>query len=196
MPRQTFATRRPAALLAALSLALAAGPALAQPADAAAEPKRTEAQLKKYELDKDRLAIEGYDPVGYFPEGDPKGKGAAIKGEKKFQHTYNGVTYRFSSQKNLDLFKKHPARYEPAHGGWCSYAAAKGQYTEPSPKNFIVREGRLFLFYKDLITDTKKLWDKEGAAKLEAEADAFWNKESGEAVRNLRLDANGNPITE
>lgn len=196
--------RKPLALgrvaLAAAALAASSGFSLAQapsptpapttPAVAPANPDptgkdltRTETVLKKYLLGKNNLAIEGYDPVAYYPEGDPKGKGAAIKGDKAITHTHAGVLYYFSSTKNRDLFKANPSKYEPTHGGWCAYAMSKDTYTEPSPKNFKVENGRLLLFYKDIFTDTEKLWEKEGPEKLIKQADAFWKQESGEAPR-------------
>jgi YHS domain-containing protein len=165
-----------------------------QPATQAEQAPRTPELLKKYELDRSNLAIGGYDPVGYFPEGDPKGKGDAIKGSKKIELTHDGITYRFSNPANRELFKKYPDRYEPAHGGWCSYAASQGSYTEPSPKNFIVEDGRLFLFYKDLFTNTKSLWEEAGTDTLAPQADTFWQKETGEQARSVVLDANGDRV--
>jgi YHS domain-containing protein len=53
----------------------------------------------------DNLELKGYDPVAYFTAGKP------VKGEAKFEHKFMGATYRFSSQANLELFKKEPAKY-------------------------------------------------------------------------------------
>ena len=145
--------------------------------------KEAKRAVDKYDLNRDNLAIGGYDPVAYFPEGDPKKKGAAIKGKKSITHTHGGVTYRFSSTANRDLFKAQPEKYEPAYGGWCAYAASKESYTSPSPKNWKVQDGRLFLFYKGAFTDTLKSWNKEGPDKLEVQADRFWNNETGETAR-------------
>ena len=173
-------TPTPAALLASLAFAFAATTAAALPPEGASERQWTEIRLQKYQLEKKTLGAQGYDPVAYFPEGDPKGKGQPTKGDKKIVHTYNGVTYRFSSKKNRDLFKANPEKYEPAYGGWCAYAAAQETYTEPNPKNFKIQDGRLLLFYDSLFTDTHKLWEKEGPAALEEDADAWWNKQTGE----------------
>ncbi len=170
----------PAVLFASLALALAASTAAALPPKDANERQWTQIRLEKYQLEKKTLGAQGYDPVAYFPEGDPKGKGTPTKGSKKITHTYNGVTYRFARTANRDLFKKTPAKYEPAFGGWCAYAAAYEGYTEPSPKNFKIQDGRLLLFYKDLFTDTHKLWEKEGPSTLENDADVWWGEETGE----------------
>jgi YHS domain-containing protein len=136
-------------------------------------------KVKKYELGKRDLAIEGYDPVAYFPEGGSKAK----KGNKKITHTHRGVLYRFATEANKATFIAAPDKYEPAHGGWCSYAMAKDTYTEPNPKRFVIQNGRLFLFYDGLFGDTYKDWHKEGAEDLEKEADQIWLNESGERPR-------------
>lgn len=163
-------TLRP--LIVAASLILAAGGAAAQ--NAAPAPS-----AEQHNLGKGNLAIEGYDPVAYFPEGG----GAPAKGESKFTLTSGGATYRFASQQHLDLFKANPAKYEPAHGGWCTYAMGKnGEKVEVDPRSFVVDGGRLFLFYKSIINDTRKSFLKDQAA-LTAQADANWKELSGEEPR-------------
>ncbi|MGD9689541.1 MAG: YHS domain-containing (seleno)protein [Phycisphaerales bacterium] len=126
--------------------------------------------------DKSKPAIEGYDPVAYFPEGG----GKATKGTKTHSFTYRGVVYWFASQKNLDEFTKDPRKYEPAYGGWCAYAmGATGEKVEIDPKSFTITDGQLFLFYKDLFTDTRSKWNKD-TANLHPKADKNWKKISGE----------------
>ncbi len=168
-----------AAVIAALALAGTAAMADLPPKDTT-PAEWTKIRLEKYQLEDKTLAIHGYDPVAYFPEGDPKGEGRAIKGKKEFEHTYNGLRYRFSSAANRERFKKNPLKYEPAYGGWCAYAAAKESYTEPNPKRFLIQNGRLLLFYDGLFGDTYKDWHKEGPTKLEPLADQWWKAETGE----------------
>lgn len=132
-----------------------------------------------------KLAISGYDPVAYFPEGGGKAK----KGSKRFEHTHKGVTYRFTSQANLELFKKAPDRYEPAHGAWCSWAMASGGKTEPNPKNFIVKNDRLFLFYDGLFANTRTDWLKGDHDELAEKADREWKKMSREDKRQVKKPA-------
>ena len=141
-------------------------------------------KIKKYELGRKDLAIEGYDPVAYFPEGSSKAK----KGSKDYEYTHRGVTYRFISAKHRDMFKMNPDKYEPTHGGWCAYAMAKGDYTEPNPKRFLIQNGRLMLFYDGLFGDTYKSWFDEGPEKLELKADEFWEQETGEKPRIPEAD--------
>lgn len=132
----------------------------------------------------ERLAISGYDPVAYFPEGGSK----PTKGDKKITAEYEGVTYRFKTTKNRDLFLAKPDRYEPAHGGWCSYAMLEGGKTEPNPKTFIVQDDRLFLFYNAWGTNTRSLWEKGNHDSQASTSDTQWESISGESSRQVALD--------
>jgi peroxiredoxin/YHS domain-containing protein len=140
----------------------------------------------QYNISKNTLAISGYDPVAYFPEGGSM----PVKGDERITATDHGATYRFASKAHLDLFKANPEKYAPAHGGWCSYAMGKdGSKVEVDPKSFVVANDRLFLFYKDLFTDTRKSFLKEQAV-LTKSADENWKKTSGEEPRAGKNAAN------
>ncbi len=143
-----------------------------EPAAKRAEGTR---DVSLYNLPKSHLAIEGYDPVSYFPEGG----GKPMKGLELFQAEHGGVTYRFASKENMAAFQADPAKYEPAYGGWCAYAMAKGKKVEVDPKSFTLTGGRLNLFYKGLFSDTRSDWLKDDAA-LKKNADESWKKISGE----------------
>lgn len=180
---------------AALALALSfAAPTEAAPQDPAPAPKKQEEaregpkvdatkdrpSLDEYDLGKKNLALEGYDPVAYFPEGGGKPK----EGSKKITTKYRGVVYRFVSEKNRTTFLANPERYEPAYGGWCAWAMAdgKGSKTEPDPESFTIEDGRLYVFYDGFWGDTRKQWRKKGGApKLKAKSDTNWKRMSGES---------------
>lgn len=122
----------------------------------------------EFNLAKSSLGISGYDPVAYFTQGK------AVEGSKNFATTYEGVTYRFASVQNLELFKAKPASYEPQYGGWCAYAmGAKGEKVEVDPETFKITNGKLYLFYNKYFTNTLKSWNKEEAV-LKAKADVSW----------------------
>ncbi len=149
------------------------------PAFAAGEFAPPTRAVAQYNVTKSGPAIDGYDPVAYFPEGG----GKATKGDAKFAYAYEGATYRFASQANLDLFKADPAKYEPAYGGWCAYALGNdGSKVQIDPKSFTVENNRLFLFYKDFFTETRKSWLKDGKNLL-PKAEANWKKATGEDPR-------------
>jgi len=151
----------------------APSPAARSPATPAAAPRQT----SKWNLASGtKLAIDGYDPVAYFPEGG----GTPAKGSAEIKVDYRGATYRFVNADHKQKFEQNPAKYEPAHGGWCSWAIREGDTVEIDPKSYIVRDGRLFLFYNGWLGDTRAKWIKGQHATYLTEADTSWNKLSGE----------------
>ena len=58
------------------------------------------------------LALKGYDVVAYFTMNKP------VKGTSAFSYKWKDATWRFSSQKHLDLFKAAPEKYAPQYGGY------------------------------------------------------------------------------
>jgi YHS domain-containing protein len=114
------------------------------------------------------VAMEGYDPVSYFTNGQ------AVKGNKNFAVKSNGIVYICSSRENLELFKQSPEKYKPQYGGWCAYAmGAKGTKVEVDPETFKIIQGKLFLFYNKGFTNTRSLWNKDEPA-LKTKADLNW----------------------
>lgn len=99
-----------------------------------------QAQQIDYNTKKGFVA-NGYDVVSYFD-------GNAIAGDKKFIVEFDGVSYKFSSQKNLNTFKESPTKYIPKYGGYCAYAiGAKADKVSINPKTFLIDNGKLYLFY-------------------------------------------------
>lgn len=124
-----------------------------------------------FNLEKNQLALEGYDPVTYFAEKTPQ------KGNKAYLYTYNGVTYHFKNEANKNEFVKNPAKYEPAYGGWCTYAMAKGgEKVSVDPLSYKISEGRLLLFYKSAFNNTLTSWNKSKASEHERlkKGDQYW----------------------
>ena len=114
------------------------------------------------------VVIKGYDVVSYF-EGKPE------KGSSTFETSYNGVTWRFSSQANLDKFLQAPIDYVPQYGGYCAYAIGKkGEKVDIDPMTYEIRDGKLYLFYNAWGTNTLDLWNKEGPEDLRVKADQYW----------------------
>lgn len=179
------ATRRSSRLfvgVASAALALTPAAVLAQSGGAATTAPHAASvrATSSWNIDKKTsLAIQGYDPVAYFPEGG----GKAMKGDAAISTTYQGVTYRFANAANRDTFLENPARYEPAHGGWCSWAMKDGDKVDVDPKTFIVQDNRLFLFYNGLLGNTRAKWLKGDHAQEATQADAKWKGLSGEEPR-------------
>ncbi|MBI3720796.1 MAG: YHS domain-containing protein [Sphingobacteriales bacterium] len=125
---------------------------------------------KEFNLSKNGLAINGYDPVAYFKQNK------AIEGSSNFATVYQGATYYFSSAENKEEFKKNPAKYEPQYGGWCAYAMGKnGEKVAIDPETFKIIDGKLFLFYNRFFNNTLKSWNKD-EANLHTKADTNWKK--------------------
>src|SRR5262245_4610896 len=89
----------------------------------------------------EKLMIKGYDPVAYFNTGKP------MKGLKDFEYQWMSAIFRFSSQENLELFRKDPARYAPQYGGYCSYAVSQGYTAAVDPEAWDIVNGKLYLNY-------------------------------------------------
>jgi hypothetical protein len=125
----------------------------------------------KWNLGKSGLALEGYDPVAYFPEGGGKPR----KGDPKLECSLDGAKYRFASEAHRAWFLAEPARYRPKYGGWCAYAMVEGDEVEVDPESFLVENGRLLLFYDGVFADTRAKWLPK-AKQFAPRADAQWAK--------------------
>jgi len=124
-------------------------------------------RVKHYNLEKG-IAIQGYDPVAYFNQSK------ALKGNKQFAATVEGVTYYFINAANKDIFLKDSKKYEPQYGGWCAYAmGANGEKVEVDPETFKVVNGKLYLFYHTWANNTLNKWNKD-EANLKTKADKNW----------------------
>ncbi len=119
---------------------------------------------------KKKVAIQGYDPVAYFTEGE------ACKGDNAITFSYQKVVYHFSSEDNKELFKQSPEKYSPQYGGWCAYAMGKdGTKFSVNPSCFKIFDGKLYLFYKKLGINTLDSWNKD-EEKLKTQADENWKR--------------------
>ena len=103
-------------------------------------------------VDASGVALHGYDPVAYFVESKP------MKGTAERSSTVRGATYWFASDKNLELFKADPAKYEPQYGGYCAYGVAQGFKPDIDPAAFRVEGGKLYL---NLSPDVQSRWVKD-----------------------------------
>lgn len=111
------------------------------------------------------LAVRGYDPVSFFG-------GTPTLGSDKFAFAYEGATYRFSSQANLDTFKTSPAKYVPAYGGFCAYGAAVGKKFDGDPQYWKIVDGKLYL---NLNADIQSKWSEDIPGNLK-KSETNWTK--------------------
>ncbi|MBL0714408.1 MAG: hypothetical protein JJV98_11970 [Desulfosarcina sp.] len=128
---------------------------------------------KTFNLDKNGVALKGYDPVSY-QDGQPQ------KGQDAFAATDNGIRYLFASQDHRDRFQSNPEKYEPAYGGWCAWAMLEGDKVDIDPESYKIIDGRLYVFYNGFWGDTLKKWNtlagKETESALVERADANWSQ--------------------
>lgn len=121
-------------------------------------------------------AIDGHDTVAYFDldaadlNADGLPNPQAVKGDPKFAAQYQGATWIFASQANLDKFNAEPARYAPQYNGYCAYAAAKGSLAKTNPNAWRVIDGKLFLNFN---SDIQRKWAKDIPGFIE-DANANW----------------------
>jgi YHS domain-containing protein len=126
-------------------------------------------RITQYNVE-NKVAIQGYDPVAYFKQNK------AIKGKNELTASYMGITYKFSSAANKEIFLKNPAGFEPQFGGWCAYAmGSDGEKVEINPETFKITDGKLYLFYNAYFNNTLKSWNKD-ETNLKAKAEVNWKK--------------------
>mgnify|MGYP005993181919 FL=1 len=112
---------------------------------------------------------EGYDVVSYFINDQP------LKGKNKFQADFDGAKFKFSSAKNLELFKANPKKYIPQYGGYCAYAvAAKKTKMYIDAEAYELRDGKLYLFYSSWLSNKLDDWKEGDTKKLQAKGDENW----------------------
>jgi len=88
------------------------------------------------------LAINGYDPVAYFAVGKP------MRGLPEIEYEWNGYRFRFSRAEHRELFEANPKHYAPQFENYCAMALAKGALVEADPENWLINEGKLYIFGK------------------------------------------------
>lgn len=117
-------------------------------------------------VDKNNLAIGGYDVVSYFTANQ------AEKGNEKYTATHQGVTYYFSSSKNKALFTKDASKYLPQCDGYCAWGVAEKTAKFPiNPETFKIVDGKLYLFFNGdfngQLFNTLTEWNKDEKRLLE-----------------------------
>lgn len=102
---------------------------------------------KLYNLDKQGVALEGYDAVAFFTDNRP------VKGQPQFRSDYDGATYYFASADHKAQFDAAPAKYQPQFGGYCAYGASKGDLVTVEIDAFQIYNGRLLMQYSKSVRE-------------------------------------------
>ena len=115
-------------------------------------------------LDRNGVAIQGYDPVAFFTDNHP------VLGSSQFQSGYQGAKYYFASAEHKAVFDREPAKYAPQFGGYCAYGASQGHPAPVKIEAWQIVNGRLLMQY-DL--DIKDKFNKDQQGNLH-KADQNW----------------------
>lgn len=111
------------------------------------------------------VAIEGYDTVAYFKDGQP------TKGSEEFAYDWLGATWLFASAEHRDLFAEQPVSYAPQYGGHCALGTAFGESTANiDPEAWSIVDGKLYLQYSK---GGREEWERDRANRIAA-ADQKW----------------------
>ncbi len=110
-------------------------------------------------------AIDGYDPVSYFTDGQ------AERGSPGISAEWNGAIWRFTSAAHHDTFTENPEKYAPQYGGFCALGMAHGGDVPTNPEAWTIWEGKL---YFNMIKEVSITW-RYNPDKLIERADMKWN---------------------
>ena len=112
------------------------------------------------------LAFHGVDPVAFV---DIENR---ISGSAKYTAVHDGVAYYFSSQENVDKFKKSPSRYQPQNGGFCTFGVSVGKKFDGNPQYADIVDDKLYVFLNEDIY-REYLKDRKGTIR---KAEKSWKK--------------------
>jgi hypothetical protein len=110
------------------------------------------------------LAIEGFDPVGYFVEARP------MIGQQDFEASQAGAVWRFRNEGNRAAFVAHPEIYGPQFGGYDPVDLARGVTVAGNPRFWAISGRRLYLFGREENRDAFSA----DASRLLREASQRW----------------------
>lgn len=99
-------------------------------------------------------SLGGFSPVSYFEQGKPE------RGKSRFQSTYQGNTYWFTSEKQKAMFDAKPEKFAPAFPNHCLYNLAMGRSEPIDPTNFKIVDGQLLLFHRSAENDGLRQWNQ------------------------------------
>ena len=109
-------------------------------------------------------AVEGYDVVAYFDQGEP------IKGRERYSTEWKGAEWRFASAEHLEAFRADPERYAPQYGGYCAWAVAHDSTAAGDPQQWSIVDGKLYLNYN---AEFRHKWSARKAELID-KADQNW----------------------
>lgn len=125
------------------------------------------------------LILDGYDPVAFFTDNRP------VKGDPRFQFSYEGAIYYFASKEHEDLFRANPDKYKPQFGGYCAYAVSLGRVAPIDVNTFSIVNGRLVLQHNERAVSG---WNKDIQGNLQL-ADKYWPAVMKSGGKQIKTEA-------
>ncbi|MCA9287733.1 MAG: YHS domain-containing protein [Phycisphaerales bacterium] len=110
------------------------------------------------------VILSGYDVTTYFTQEAP------LMGSPEHAAMFDGATYWFVSENSRRTFENDPARYAPAFGAYCGYAASVNRVSPTNPLIYQIIDGRLVLQHTD---EAYRLFNRDAAGNL-VKADRNW----------------------
>jgi len=110
------------------------------------------------------IAIKGYDSVAYFKAGK------ALQGSEAFTLDWHGMTWRFSSKENRDLFAASPEKFAPQYDGYCAWALTESRKAITDPEVWKIVGGKLYLNCSQAAYEK---WSKDIPGNIK-KADKIW----------------------
>jgi YHS domain-containing protein len=89
-----------------------------------------------------RVALRGYDPVGYFIDSRP------VQGEPQYWYEFDDTVYLFASAEHRAAFVADPDRYAPQYDGYCAMSVSFGGRDEGLPDVWEIVNDKLYVFGK------------------------------------------------
>jgi YHS domain-containing protein len=125
----------------------------------------------------DHLLLFGADVVAYFTEN------RYVQGSPEHRSEYETVDLYFSSAENKAKFDADPTAYLPQYGGYCANGIAFGIPWGGNAEDFLVHEGKLYIFggqqsMKAFLLDLEKnlaLSDKYWQEEVR-DGNSFWQR--------------------
>lgn len=135
-------------------------------------------------LDDTGFAVSGYDVVAYFdleqaPVGTSQPHG--VLGHKDLTAEYNGATFAFATQENLDKFAANPEAYAPQYDGHCAYGVSRGGKVPGNPNLWRIVDGKLFL---NITKDVVGFWEEDIPGNLTLAENNWASIEPSDASKN------------
>ncbi len=135
-------------------------------------------------IDETGFAVSGYDVVAYFDleqsavgEEQPQG----IPGLASITTEYNGATFAFSTEANLERFLADPEAFVPQYNGHCAYGVSRGGKVPGNPNLWRIVDGMLYL---NITPNVVGFWEEDITGNISLANDNWTGIEPNDASTN------------